>query len=108
MKLITHNDQYINVNGTHLQGYIDISYDELLEMFGEQTTGDGYKVDAEWMLSIDDVVITIYNWKDGKNYCGSQGKQVQNIRDWHIGGFSKEAEHKLKEYVQQYKEAPAR
>jgi len=73
-------------------GAIDISYRELVKKFGEPTTdGDGYKVDAEWILVFDDgEVATLYNYKDGVNYNGSRhGIPKTKIRDWHIGGREK-------------------
>jgi hypothetical protein len=83
---------WASVNGTSLQGYINANYVELLEAFGEPTDGDGYKVDAEWVIVGDDgTVATIYNWKDGRNYCGRDGMAVWDIRNWHIGGHSQDA-----------------
>lgn len=80
------------VSGTHLQGYIYEDYDRLVEAFGEPSEGDGYKVDAEWIIEFDDgTVATIYNWKNGRNYCGGDGLDVEAITDWHIGGRSKRA-----------------
>ena len=79
-----------DINMTSLQGYINTSYDDLVACFGEPTSdGDGYKVDAEWELTFEDgTVATIYNWKDGHNYCGEDGMPVECITDWHIGGRS--------------------
>lgn len=84
-------DQALAV-GTHLQGYVNATYAELKRAFGEPSNGDGYKVDAEWVIrGLDGVVATIYNYKDGKNYCGKQGKPKTRITDWHIGGRDKHA-----------------
>lgn len=75
------------LNGTSLQGYIEISYKELVEKLGKPNDGDGYKVDAEWCVEFEDgTVATIYNYKDGKNYNGSSGTPKTKITDWHIGG----------------------
>lgn len=85
--LDTHNTASIDVNGTCLQGYIDISYAELVAALGEHCEGDAYKVDAEWMITDGERVATIYNYKSGPNYCG--GSRIFwecNERDWHIGG----------------------
>lgn len=30
--------------------------------------------------------MTIYNYKDGKNYNGKSGIATSRLRDWHIGG----------------------
>ena len=82
----THNSADISIDGTHLQGYVTSDYSNIVRVFGEPFNGDGYKVDAEWGILFDDgLVATIYNWKNGKNYCGSDGKRVRDIDEWHIG-----------------------
>lgn len=80
-----------DAGGTFLQGELDISYQELCSVFGKpHSNGDGYKVDAEWILQFNTpdgpVVATIYNYKDGKNYNGRNGTATSRIREWHIGG----------------------
>jgi hypothetical protein len=76
--------------GTSLQGYVTVSYDDLVEAFGKpDSVGDGYKTDAEWNLEIDDTIVTIYNYKNGRNYNGAQGLAVDQITDWHVGGFTR-------------------
>jgi len=79
--------------GSCLQGYQDTPFAELVEAFGEpMSDGDGYKVDAEWVLvTPDGTFVTIYNYKDGKNYNGDCGYDVEDIRDWHIGGHDSKA-----------------
>ena len=75
---------------TSLITYIECSYAELVSTFGQPTypNGDGYKVDAEWVLDTPDFGrVTIYNYKDGKNYCGEDGLATEDIRDWHVGGI---------------------
>lgn len=90
----THNDKHIDCNMTCLQGYITADYDTLVELFGEPTEGDNYKVDAEWLLEFEDgTIATIYNWKNGRNYCEHEGFPVEEITDWHIGGHNKRAVH---------------
>lgn len=87
MKFETHNEKEINPVGTSLWGYINISYQDIVEKLGNPTKSDGYKVDAEWIIRFEDgAVATIYNYKDGKNYLGRRGKSVEKITDWHIGG----------------------
>ncbi len=81
-----------NVSGTCLQGYVDVSYARLVEVFGPpgRAVSDGYKIDAVWVLEFaDGTVATIYNYKDGPNYMGDDGTPVTSIRDWHIGGHEK-------------------
>lgn len=81
-------DANVNISGTSGQGEVDVAYADLVRAFGPPTsTGDDYKIDAEWTL-VDDSgnVVTIYNYKTGRNYLGSEGLDVEDIRDWHIGG----------------------
>ena len=87
IKFTTHNEEaQIGVGGTYLIGEVICSYDKLVEVFGEPLEGD-YKTDAEWHLKFSDgQVATIYNWKNGKNYCGDDGIDVEEITTWHIGG----------------------
>lgn len=86
---LTHNEKEINVSGTSLVGYVNTTYSKLFEKFGEPFD-DGYKTDAEWEIEFSDgKVATIYNWKNGKNYNGSEGLDLDDITVWHIGGFDK-------------------
>jgi len=84
-----------NISGTALIGEISVPYARLVEIFGQPDGGDGYKTDAEWTLTLpggmDVIVATIYNWKDGRAYCGVHGTDVEDIRDWHVGGKKREA-----------------
>lgn len=87
-------------NGTCLQGYIAADYKDLVNLFGEPGIGDEYKIDAEWCLEFaDGTIATIYNWKDGKNYNGDEGKAVDEITEWHIGGKSDRAVMAVQEVV---------
>jgi len=89
-----------NTSGTCLQGYIHVTYIKLVEVFSEPTSdGDGYKVDAQWSGTINGHDFTIYNYKDGKNYLGEIGSDVNEIVDWHIGGRDKTVVDLIHEYV---------
>jgi len=76
---------YEDANGTSLQGYLNISYDELKAAFGEPESGDGYKVDAEWIFLVADGItdtpsglepVTIYNWKNGPRFSDLRTQKV--------------------------------
>ncbi len=77
-----------------LYGYflnqIVVSYERLLEVLGPPTypNGDGYKTDAEWVIYFPDIddVMTIYNYRTGKNYLGEGGKNKEDINIWHVSG----------------------
>jgi len=92
MKFTTHNQAVIETNGMYLQGYIQTNYADLIKVFGIPKVWDDYKTDAEWKVCFEDGTrATIYNYKDGKNYCGEYGLEVQEIKEWHIGGFNQDA-----------------
>lgn len=76
-----------------LCGYVTAPYSKLVEVFGNPTSnGDQYKTDVEWILAFNDgTVATIYNWKNGPNYCGDHGMPVEKMTEWHVGGFSDRA-----------------
>lgn len=75
-----------DINGTCLQGYITANYKDIVALLGKPGPADGYKVDAEWVCTINGKVLTVYNYKDGKNYNGAKGIPKTKITDWHIGG----------------------
>ena len=87
LKFKTHNDNIEGVGGS-LQGYIDATYKDLKRVFGKSNPSmDDYKSDAEWDILFEDgTEVCIYNYKDGKNYLGSEGTPKTQITDWHIGG----------------------
>jgi hypothetical protein len=93
MSFTTHNTAPIECEGgTWLQGVLTAKYQELVDLFGKPGESDGYKVDAEWRIRFEDgVIATVYNWKDGKNYCGKDGTPTEQIESWHIGGTSTKA-----------------
>lgn len=77
--------------GTSLQGYVTADYSELCKAFGSPGNGDGYKIDAQWIVEDGEIVATVYNYKDGPNYMGEDGRPVRDIMDWHIGGKDERA-----------------
>ena len=93
----------VDVNGTSLQGYLrNVSYQQLVDIFGvPNSDGDGYKTDVEWEGEVNGNVFTIYNWKNGPNYCGYGN--VQEITDWNIGGRVKSIVDDLGAYVGNYR-----
>jgi hypothetical protein len=84
----------VSVGGTSLQGYLEVNYSDLCEVFGmpNPENCDNYKTDAEWNIQFSDgTIATIYNYKDGKNYCGEDGLDVEDIKEWHVGGHGTSA-----------------
>lgn len=79
--------------GTGYRGILNANYYDLVQIFGEPEQGV-FKTDAEWVLYFEDgTLATIYNYKDGKNYLGADGLDVEDITEWHVGGFNQEAFH---------------
>jgi hypothetical protein len=87
-KIYNINDPSININGTCYVGSIVADYSLLVKKLGKPSASfDNYKTDAEWQIEFEDgTVATVYNWKNGKNYCGEDGLEVEDIQSWHIGG----------------------
>lgn len=81
----THNTKIINANRTHLQGTIEVSYEDLLCAFGEPNQFSGDKTDWEWIIESGGVVATIYNWKDGPKW--GYNRTPKEIKKWNVGGY---------------------
>lgn len=91
-----------------LQGEVKITYAELVEAFGpENCEGDGYKVQAEWSIKFaDGIYATIYDWKEGVNYCGPEdGIPKEQVTNWHIGGTTKGSVTHVMEVIKSHREA---
>ena len=73
-----------NANMTSYKGKVNITYAELVEIFGAPDRGPhdlGDKVTCNWELKFDDgTVATIYDWKMSDTPMGEY--------EWHIGGHS--------------------
>ena len=82
-----------DTGGTYLQGHIDTIYENIVSVLGKQHhNGDDYKTDAEWNIKFEDgTIATLYNWKNGKNYCGEEGCELEDITEWNIGGHNPRA-----------------
>ena len=68
-----------DINGTSLQGYISITFLELVDQLGKPHSTNMDKVTAEWAFKDGDAVFTIYDYKE----------DATPIREyeWHIGGL---------------------
>lgn len=70
-------------SGTSLQGYVSTTYDTLKDAFGMHHYDGGDKTNVTWVLLIDGVLATIYDWKEDR--------VPHEEYQWHIGGHSTEA-----------------
>ena len=78
------NVRFTFASGSCLQGYIETTYDELVNVFGKPTILKGDKVTAEWTIKFSDgTIATIYDWK--------QPETPMEYYPWHIGGFNRRA-----------------
>ena len=74
------NDLKSNINFTGLVGYVEATYEELVEELGEPST-DFDKSTAHWSVEDENgTVATIYDWKTYMTPVG--------VYSWHIGGHS--------------------
>lgn len=109
MNLVSKNP---SIHGISLQGFIEKSYDELVNVFGEPSYENNNieeKVNVSWDLEIEDYygcinVVSIYNCKDfdGGKLCKSSRKY-----NWHIGGHDPMAPIIVKDYLDFYLEKSA-
>jgi len=102
-KLITidKNISHSKVIGTSLTGYMNLTYDEIVSIFGKPNSkGDQYKVDWEWEFTLNDTPITIYNYKTGPSY-GFKKVKAKDIEDWHIGSKYSYDLKILEDYIKQ-------
>lgn len=76
--------------GTSLQGKIEASYSDLVEVFGEPVKCEQGKQDVEWTLQTPHGTATIYNYKNGQAWLGDEGDRPENITHWNVGGFGPE------------------
>jgi hypothetical protein len=89
---ISVNKRSIMCSGTCLQGYIDCSYQELIDKLGEPEEGDGDKTRADWAIQAtigdEKFVATLYDWKEYR--------PLEEVPTWNIGGFNADAVRLLK------------
>ena len=84
--------------GTCLQGQIkDTSYNELRYCFGEPHYSDmtNDQITKEWVITIEGVVCTIYDWRRGRT----------PLRDtvWNVGGTSKLSARLVESYLYKWR-----
>lgn len=81
-------------NGSSKIGYLNASYDKLVELFGQPLSGDSEKTDAEWQIMLENGhPVAIYNYKNGVAYNGNDGIPTVEITEWSIGGhFDEDAQ----------------
>ena len=85
------NLPYAKCMGTSGQGGIlRVDYATLKKIFGKPSinngNGRGSKIRKEWIISIDGVVCTIYDWKQGYDYTKPKGGIPLYHSHWSVGG----------------------
>jgi len=85
------NLPYAKCMGTSGQGGIlRVDYATLKKVFGKPSinngNGRGSKIRKEWIISIDGVVCTIYDWKQGYDYTKPKGGMPLKETRWSVGG----------------------
>ena len=71
-------------------GNLRVDYATLKKVFGKPSinngNGKGSKIRKEWIISIDGVVCTIYDWKQGYDYTKPKGGMPLKRTRWSVGG----------------------
>ncbi len=85
------NLPYADCIGTSGQGgSLCVDYATLKKIFGKPSVdnknGRGCKIRKEWIISIDGVVCTIYDWKQGYDYTKPKGGMPLKESRWSVGG----------------------
>ena len=94
-----------NIRGSGNMGYIECSYDYLVNLFGEPVLPtDNYKTSAEWHIDVrrnDKLVgtVAIYDYKQHNNYT-KDGTETKDITSWHIGAKSAKVAGELIAFVE--------
>ena len=72
------------------QGNLRVNYTTLKKIFGKPSINNGNgkscKIRKEWLISIDGVVCTIYDWKQGYDYTKPKGGMPLKRTRWSVGG----------------------
>lgn len=76
--------QQANPNMTSLQGYVDVSFNRLVEVFGEPHNRYGDKSTVEWSFEHEGTRFTLYDYK-------WQSSCSDLVESFHVGGDSPEA-----------------
>ncbi|MDD3182656.1 MAG: hypothetical protein PHD48_07640 [Alphaproteobacteria bacterium] len=72
--------------GTCYRATIEASYQDLVDIWGEPSKGDEYKIEAEWVIRpTRDTAIIIYNYKNSRAYDYNY-PEITAVREWHVGG----------------------
>lgn len=74
------------INGTHRQGYLEATLEELTRVFGEPEVLAYDKVYYQWAFVENGTVFTIYDYKRGLEPI-DQNEEF----DWSVGGHSEKA-----------------
>jgi len=80
---LTHIDE-----GTSRIGTLSVTYAAIISQLGEPNIEDDpCKVDASWGVKHEDGrKLFVWNYKNGKAYLGPEGRDVEDITSWSLGG----------------------
>lgn len=82
-----------HADGTSLKGYVSLRYKDIVEVFGEPTQGDEFKVSGEWIFFNDETgeCFTMYDWKstnlyDDRNPSVDKFRSSDSPFEFNVGG----------------------
>jgi len=85
-------------SGSSYRGALNISYSQLVDVFGEPENGNGDKTQKEWTIEFEDgKIATIYDWK----WC-YDGVDYTEVPTWHIGGHDDVVVERITTIVKEY------
>ena len=93
-------------NGCGGQGNIRADYATLKKVFGNPTIEDGNgdgKIRKYWIIKIDGIVCTIYDWKQGYDYTKPKGGMPLKRTRWSVGGSHPISRRLVQGVIDEYK-----
>jgi len=92
MLVKTHNTNYIDIVGTNKIGTVVTNIDNIINLFGEPLEGNMHEVRCEWHISINDEIVTIYDW------CESD-KNLDDVKYWSVGATNRKMLYLINELL---------
>ena len=95
------NDDMIDYEGVSLQGYVESTYDNLVEVFGDPTLGEDMS-DAKWILQFKVPMEEGESYSEDVDYVTATIHKIDELDDdnipdgiyrWHVSGFDDDATH---------------
>jgi hypothetical protein len=107
-------DSYQNMKGKHYsngnrtRGIFHVPYYLLVKAFGvpsKITVSKGKATDAEWTTTTENgSTVSLYNYKNGNNYLGTEGTPTHEIAEWHLSAPLDDYYWEIKCFLEQFEQ----